>query len=45
MAPQTTETFEKCSFWRNIPIISLPRAIFQLKNEKIKQIQKIQKKN
>jgi hypothetical protein len=39
MAPQTTKTFEKRSFWQNMPIIPMSRFIFQLK-----EIQKIQKK-
>jgi predicted RNase H-like nuclease (RuvC/YqgF family) len=33
LASQATKTFEKCFFWRNIPIRSLPRVIFQLKNK------------
>jgi hypothetical protein len=32
LTPQTTKTFEKVHFWRNIPIIPLPHVIFQLKN-------------
>jgi len=31
---QTTKTFEKDYFWRNIPIIPLTRVIFQLKKKK-----------
>jgi hypothetical protein len=43
LAPQTTKTFEKCPFWRNIPTIPLQCVIFQLKNSKKKFSKKTQK--
>jgi hypothetical protein len=46
LAPQTTKKFKKCSFYRNIPIILMPRVIFQLKKIKIKKLKqkKLRKK-
>jgi hypothetical protein len=40
---QTIKTFEKCSFWRNVTIIPLPRVIFQLKKIKNKKIKNFKK--
>jgi hypothetical protein len=34
LAFQTTKTFQKCTYCRNMAIILLPRVIFQLKNNK-----------